>query len=114
MLGRPTRFATRIATGETAWRARGFTRASMLYADHEALILEEDGDLSLATAHAERYHDPGRNASLQHDIVDGPEPCRDDPLRPGPGTDRRPGPRIGRRLNAWLQDRSDSFSRSVS
>ena len=41
--------ATHVATGETAWRERGFSRASLLHADGKALILEEDGDLALAT-----------------------------------------------------------------
>jgi outer membrane protein assembly factor BamB len=36
-----------IATGESAWRERGFGRASMLYADGKAIILDEDGDLAL-------------------------------------------------------------------
>ncbi|MCY4120068.1 MAG: PQQ-binding-like beta-propeller repeat protein [Acidobacteria bacterium] len=40
--------ATRVATGETAWRERGFSRASLLHADGKTLILEEDGDLTLA------------------------------------------------------------------
>ena len=40
--------ATHVATGETAWRQRGFSRASMVYADGKALLLEEDGDLTLA------------------------------------------------------------------
>ena len=40
--------ATHAATGETAWRERGFSRASLLHADGKTLILEEDGDLSLA------------------------------------------------------------------
>ena len=40
--------ATRVATGETVWRERGFSRASLLHADGKALILEEDGDLTLA------------------------------------------------------------------
>ena len=40
--------ATHVATGETAWRERGFSRASLLHADGKALILEEDGDLTLA------------------------------------------------------------------
>ncbi|MCH7747822.1 MAG: PQQ-binding-like beta-propeller repeat protein [Acidobacteria bacterium] len=39
--------ATHVETGETAWRARGFSRASMLYADGKAILMEEDGDLSL-------------------------------------------------------------------
>ena len=40
--------ATHVATGETAWRERGFGRASLLHADDKALILEEDGALTLA------------------------------------------------------------------
>ena len=40
--------ATQVATGETAWRERGFSRASLLHADGKALMLEEDGDLTLA------------------------------------------------------------------
>lgn len=39
--------ATHVATGETAWRERGFSRASLLYAGGKTLVLEEDGDLSL-------------------------------------------------------------------
>ena len=39
--------ATHVASGETAWRARGFSRATMLYADGKAILMEEDGDLSL-------------------------------------------------------------------
>ena len=41
--------ATEIATGETAWRARGYSRASMIHVDGKVLLLEEDGDLTLAT-----------------------------------------------------------------
>ena len=41
--------ATHMATGETAWRARGFSRASLLHADDKVIILEEDGTLGLAT-----------------------------------------------------------------
>ena len=39
--------ATRLETGETAWRERGFSRATMVYGDGKAIVLEEDGDLSL-------------------------------------------------------------------
>ena len=41
--------ATHVPTGETAWRSRGFSRANMLYADDKAIVLQEDGMLSLAT-----------------------------------------------------------------
>jgi len=39
--------ATHVETGETVWRERGFSRASMLYADGRVILMEEDGDLSL-------------------------------------------------------------------
>ena len=39
--------ATHIESGETAWRERGFSRSSMVYGDDKAILMEEDGDLSL-------------------------------------------------------------------
>ena len=39
--------ATHMETGETAWRERGFSRATMVHGDGKVLLLEEDGDLSL-------------------------------------------------------------------
>ncbi len=41
--------AVDVKTGEAAWRERGFPRASILYADNKAIILDEDGDLAIAT-----------------------------------------------------------------
>ena len=41
--------ATHVLTGETAWQARGFSRANMIYADGKALVLQEDGTLSIVT-----------------------------------------------------------------
>lgn len=38
-----------VKTGQTAWQHRGFGRSSLLYADGKAIILDEDGDLALAT-----------------------------------------------------------------
>jgi outer membrane protein assembly factor BamB len=40
--------ALEIKTGKTAWQHRGFGRASLLYADGKAIIMDEDGDLALA------------------------------------------------------------------
>ncbi|MFN2448158.1 MAG: PQQ-binding-like beta-propeller repeat protein [Vicinamibacterales bacterium] len=37
-----------VKTGKTAWQYRGFGRASLVYADGKAIILDEDGDLALA------------------------------------------------------------------
>jgi len=36
-------------TGKTAWQHRGFGRSTVIYADGKAIILDEDGDLALAT-----------------------------------------------------------------
>jgi len=37
-----------VKTGRAAWQHRGFGRASIIYADGKAIILDEDGDLALA------------------------------------------------------------------
>lgn len=39
-----------IKTGEMAWRERGFSKANCLYADGKMILLDEDGNLALATA----------------------------------------------------------------
>jgi outer membrane protein assembly factor BamB len=36
-----------LRTGESAWQARGFPRASLIHADGKAIVLTEDGDLAL-------------------------------------------------------------------
>ncbi len=41
--------ALEVKTGRAAWQHRGFGRASLIYADGKAFIMEEDGDLALAT-----------------------------------------------------------------
>ncbi len=38
-----------VKTGETRWQHRGFGRASLLQAGEKTIILDEDGDLALAT-----------------------------------------------------------------
>ena len=42
--------AVNIKTGEIAWRKRGFAKANCLAADGRIIILDEDGNLALATA----------------------------------------------------------------
>jgi hypothetical protein len=37
-----------VKTGRIAWQHRGFSQATLLYADGKAIILDEDGDLALA------------------------------------------------------------------
>jgi outer membrane protein assembly factor BamB len=40
--------AINIRTGQMVWQHRGIGRASLVYADGKAILLEEDGDLTLA------------------------------------------------------------------
>jgi outer membrane protein assembly factor BamB len=40
--------ALELKTGRQAWQHRGFGRASLIYADGKAIIMDEDGDLALA------------------------------------------------------------------
>lgn len=40
--------AVEVKTGRAAWQHRGFGRASLVYADGKAIIMDEDGDLALA------------------------------------------------------------------
>jgi hypothetical protein len=41
--------AVDAATGKTAWQYRGFGKSTVIHADGKAIILDEDGDLALAT-----------------------------------------------------------------
>jgi len=42
-----------LETGEVAWRERGFKKANCVYADGKLIILDEDGELALATVSPE-------------------------------------------------------------
>lgn len=53
--GGPAFFAAiNTRTGEIAWRERGFAKATSLLADDKMLILDEDGQLALATVSPEK------------------------------------------------------------
>ncbi len=39
-----------MKTGEIAWREPGFSKANCVYADGKFILLDEDGQLALATA----------------------------------------------------------------
>ncbi|MFQ5428734.1 MAG: PQQ-binding-like beta-propeller repeat protein [Phycisphaerae bacterium] len=55
-MGRPGLFwAVNYKTGEVAWRQRGFAKANSLYADGQFIILDEDGELGIATATPELF-----------------------------------------------------------
>lgn len=42
--------AINLASGDIAWRQRGFAKATLLHADGKLIILDEEGNLALATA----------------------------------------------------------------
>jgi len=42
--------ALNVKTGEVAWRERGFAKSTCLYADGKFIVLDEDGQLALASA----------------------------------------------------------------
>ena len=46
--------AVDVKTGQAVWQQRGFARASILYADDKAIILDEDGELALAKLSPEK------------------------------------------------------------
>jgi outer membrane protein assembly factor BamB len=56
--------AVDVRTGEELWRERTFGRSQMVYADGKLLVVDEDGDLSLATATAEGLRVHARSALL--------------------------------------------------
>jgi outer membrane protein assembly factor BamB len=47
--------AVELRTGRIAWQARDFAKAQLLYADGKLIILDEDGNLGLASATPERF-----------------------------------------------------------
>jgi hypothetical protein len=42
--------AIHARTGEIAWQERGFGKSTMVYGDGKSILLDEDGQLGLATA----------------------------------------------------------------
>lgn len=62
----PTPFtALNVRTGKLLWRDRSFARASILYADGRFVILDEDGNLALATTTATGVEVHARAAVLE-------------------------------------------------
>ncbi len=47
--------AINVKTGKIAWRKRGFSNATSIYADGHFIILDEDGNLAIATASPEDF-----------------------------------------------------------
>jgi len=45
----------KLSTGEIAWRERGFSKSTCLLADGKLILLDEDGNLALATASPKEF-----------------------------------------------------------
>ena len=109
--------ALNIKTGQSAWQHRGFGRASMVYADGKAIIMDEDGDLALARLAPEGVTDAvGSEEGLRHGVVDGADAGRHDALRARSREDRRaqPGSPVMRDRRSRSPSRSSCAGRSRS
>jgi len=58
--------AMNVKTGNVAWRERGFAKANLIYADGKMIVLDEDGDLAIATATPESLTVHSRANILTH------------------------------------------------
>jgi outer membrane protein assembly factor BamB len=58
--------AVDIHTGKIAWQDRGFARAQLLYADRKLVILDEDGNLGIASVTGEGLQVHAKAAILNH------------------------------------------------
>lgn len=58
--------AVDVHTGKIAWQDRGFARAQLLYADRRLVILDEDGNLGIATVTGEGLQVHAKAAILDH------------------------------------------------
>jgi len=64
--------AINVKTGKVQWRNRSFSRASFLFADNRFIILDEDGNLSLATPTAEGLTTTAKVALLSNNSWTAP------------------------------------------
>ncbi len=58
--------ALEIETGAEAWRSRDFARAHMLVADGKLIILDEDGDIAIASVSKD-----GLDVLARHELLTG-------------------------------------------
>ena len=58
--------AVELKTGKIAWQDRSFSRAQLLYADGKLIILDEDGNLGLATVSPQGLKVLSRAQILEH------------------------------------------------
>ena len=64
-LGPAYLMAVDLTNGELKWRERGFSKATLLLADGTLIILDEDGNLAVATATPEKLEVHARAKVLQ-------------------------------------------------
>jgi hypothetical protein len=64
--------AINIKTGEVKWRERGFPKANFVYADGKFVVLDEDGNLSLANFTADGVKVLAKATVLQHNAWTAP------------------------------------------
>jgi outer membrane protein assembly factor BamB len=58
--------AVDVTTGKIAWQDRSFSRAQLLYADGKMILLDEDGNLGLATVSPQGIRVLARASVLEH------------------------------------------------
>jgi hypothetical protein len=58
--------AVDMRSGKVVWQDRSFSRAQLLYADGKMIVLDEDGNLGLATVSPEGLSVLARAAILEH------------------------------------------------
>ena len=93
--------AVELKTGKIAWQDRSFGRAQLLYADGKLIVLDEDGNLGLATVSPQGLKVLSRAPVLENLVVDPADAGRDDALRARPKDHRRVRTReidVGRRF----------------
>ncbi|GIS97973.1 MAG: hypothetical protein CM1200mP25_2100 [Acidobacteriota bacterium] len=57
--------ALNASTGEEVWRERSFARAHLLYADDVMILVDEDGELAIASVSADGIEVHARTALLE-------------------------------------------------
>ncbi len=58
-------WAINVKTGEVAWKERGFDKATCLFADGRFIILDENGELGIATATPDMFRIHSKFAALE-------------------------------------------------
>ena len=76
-----------LKTGNILWQNREFARSTFLYADGKLMIMDEDGNLGLATAVPRGPQRARESLGADEPVLDGAHAGRHAALRPGPQVD---------------------------